>query len=216
MRVRNDNPLRFLAGVALPVLFPRLSRKLRRLRDPELRNRRWLIDPAFARRVRPLPKYPHPKLSAGMRCIRLSLLQQGHLSARMERWAASGARHGLEYRYPLLDRRVLEFALGLPPGQFRRGRWNRWLMRHALAGAVLPPEVCWNPSKDDPARSEPLQEAMGEVLAAVGRELAARAAPPSRAGYVDMPRLLERLDGAEVRGRRRLAPVVRALTLLDF
>ena len=77
----------------------------------------------------------------------------------MEGWAASGARRGIEYRYPLLDRRLLELALGLPPGQFRRGRWGRWLMRHALGachagssircfpaeGPVLPPEVCWNP-----------------------------------------------------------------------
>ena len=144
----------------------------------------------------------------------------------MEGWAASGARHGLEYRYPLLDRRVLEFALGLPPGQFRRGRWSRWLMRRALAGAgpsdearagaVLPPEVCWNPGKADPARSEPLREAMGEALAAVGGELAARATPPSRAGYVDMPRLLERLDTGRIRGLQRRAPVLRALELLDF
>ena len=215
-RARDGNPLRFLAGVVLPVLFPRLPRQLRRLRDPEQRNRRWLIDPAFARRVRPLPKHPPPKLSAGVRRIQLHLLQSWHLSERMEAWAAGGARHGLEYRYPLLDRRVLEFALGLPPGQFRRGRWSRWLMRRALAGAALPPEVCWNPGKDDPARSEPLRETMEEALVAVGGELAARAAPPSRAGYVDMPRLLERLDGAEIRGRRRLAPIFRALVLLDF
>ena len=46
--------------------------------------------------------------------------------------------------------------------------------------------------------------------------LAARAAPPSRAGYVDMPRLLERLDAGRIRGSRRRAPVLRALELLDF
>ena len=32
-----------------------------------------------------------------------------------------------------VDRRVLEFALGLPPDQFRRRPWSRWLMRHALS-----------------------------------------------------------------------------------
>ena len=30
----------------------------------------------------------------------------------------------MEYHYPLLDRRLLEFALGLPPEQFKRGRWT--------------------------------------------------------------------------------------------
>ena len=48
---------------------------------------------------------------------------------------------------------------GLPPEQFRRGRWSRWLMRHALR-AVLPPEVCRHLDKDDPARHEALRDAL--------------------------------------------------------
>ena len=77
------------------------------------------------------------------------------MAERIKGWAASGARRGIEYRYPLLDRWLLELALGLPPEQFRRGRWGRWLMRYGLR-AVLPCDVCWNRLKRDPARSEPL------------------------------------------------------------
>ena len=153
--------------------------------------------------------------------------RSGHLGERMEGWAASGARRGIEYRYPLLDRRLLEFALGLPPEQYRRGRWNRWLMRHALGaalrgapsgtsagGPVLPPEVCWNRSKADPARIDPLYDSFAEALPALRRELLRRA--PARACYVDMPRLLDSLDTDRFRAMPRMGPIRTALQLLDF
>ena len=117
--------------------------------------------------------------------------------------------------YPLLDRRVLEFALGLPPEQFRRGRWSRWLMRHALR-AVLPPEVCRHLSKDDPARHEPLRDASIRAMSAVGEDLAARASPPSRACYVDVARLLDSLDADRMRAGRQNAPLCNALQFLDW
>ena len=207
------NPLKFLASVALPLVHPRLPGILRRLRRGDgLRERRWLIDPAFARHVKPAPeRIPR---QVGVRDMQLWLLQAGHLSQRIEGWTASGAAHGIEYRYPLLDRRLLEFALGLPPEQFRRGRWSRWLMRHALR-SVLPPELCWNPSKTDPARYESLIESFAEALPVIRRTLATRAAPP-RARYIDVPRLLERLDPDLFRAKPQLAPIHNALQFLDF
>ena len=102
--------------------------------------------------------------------------------------ATSGARHGIEYGYPLLDRRVLEFALGLPPEQYRRGRMNRYLMRHAL-GALLPATVRWHVSKQDPIRTEAFVNALVGSLPTVRQILASRSEPPARSAYVDMPRL---------------------------
>jgi len=63
---------------------------------------------------------------------------------------------------------LLEFALSLPPDQFRRPAHNRWLMRHGLR-RVLPPAVCWNRSNDDPARVEPVVEAIAVALPAARR-----------------------------------------------
>ena len=45
---------RFLAGIVLPLLHPALPSTLHRLRAGEGMYRRWLIDPAFARRAKPL------------------------------------------------------------------------------------------------------------------------------------------------------------------
>ena len=210
-----DNPLhRLLAGVVLRLIHPRLPGTLRRwLRGAEPLRRRWLIDPAFARRTQPLPQ-PAPRF-VGVRRTQLSLLQHGHLQERIEGWAASGARRGIEYRYPLLDRRVLEFALGLPAEQFRRGKWTRWVMRHALR-SVLPRDICWHPGKEDPARLEPLLDAFAGALPVVRRMLEERVEPPARAGYIDMPRLHERLDAARFRANPQLAPICNVLQFLDF
>ena len=202
---------RFLADIVLPLLHPALPFTLRRLRAGKGMYRRWLIDPAFARRAKPLPT--SVGRAVGVRSTQLQHLQAGPLSARIEGWAASGARRGIEYRYPLLDRRLLEFALGLPPEQFRRGRWGRWLFRHGLR-AVLPPEVCWSRGPDDAARYEAVMDAFVEAFPMIRRLLATR--PPARARYIDMPRLWERLDAARFRAKPRPKPIMNALTLLDF
>ena len=206
-----------VAHVALPLALPEAAQRcisqLRHGRWPA--RRRTFIHPAFARRARPLPASRLSRIS--VRRMQLDLLQHGHLADRIEGWAARGARHGIEYRYPLLDRRVLEFALGLPPEQFRRGRWNRLLMRRAVA-RVLPSEVSWNRSKADPARLESLRNAVAGALPVVRRILEARPAPPSRSPYLDMPRLVKSLDVDRLRvgSGMRSASILNALRFLDF
>ena len=202
---------RFLAGIVLPLLHPALPFTFHRLRAGRWMYRRWLIDPAFARRTKPLAT--SWGRAVGVRPTQLQRLQAGPLSARIEGWAASGARRGIEYRYPLLDRRLLEFALGLPPEQFRRGRWGRWLFRHGLR-AVLPPEVCWSRGANDAARYEAVMDAFVEAFPMIRRLLAA--CTPARARYVDMPRLWERLDAARFRAKPQPKPIMNALRLLDF
>ena len=212
-RAQDAGVKRFLAyGVALPFLPHEFANMLSRLRRGRPAVRRWLIDPAFARRVKP-PAVPR-LWAVDVRRSQLRNLQRGHLVQRIEGWAASGARRGIEYRYPLMDRRLLEFALGLPPEQFRRGRWGRWLMRYGLR-AVLPPEVCWNRSKAFPARVESVDEAFVGAIPTIRQMLAA--CRPARASYVDMPRLWEHLDAAWFRAKPNyFVPLMQALTFLDF
>ena len=216
LRERSRRPLAaLLAEAALPLLAPGAARAagwLRRGQSPFRRNVTF-IHPEFARRTPVLPAQSWRP--AGVRDLQLLLLRRGHLSRRMEGWAASGARLGIEYRYPLLDRRVLELVLGLAPEQFRRGRWSRWLMRRAFA-PLLPPEVCWNPDKRDPVRIEALDAAVAGALPAVRRCIEAGGAAPPRSRYLDLPRLMEHVDPERWRAERRRAPVLNALRFLDF
>lgn len=53
----------------------------------------------------------------------------GHLTMRMETWAAWSAPYGFQYRYPLTDRRLLEFLFTLPPDQLFLNNQARGLAR---------------------------------------------------------------------------------------
>ena len=205
---------KFLANTLLNLALPKHAHLLRaRLRGKDLPRDRWLINPAFKRRTKPLAQPAPPLL--GIRRTQLWDLQSGGLAQRMEGWAASGARHGIQYRYPLLDRRLLEFALSLPPEQFKRPGTNRWLIRHALA-PILPLEVRESTSKTDPVRFQAVREAYFNALPVVLQRLEQRGQPPARAPYIDMPRLLERLRTGPFVVWTHMPPVQTALQFLDF
>ena len=132
----------------------------------------------------------------GIRRMQLQLMELGHLTQRMESWASSGAKHRLEYRYPLLDKRIIEFALGLPAEQFVNGPWTRYLMRNAVAGLV-PQEVQWHRDKSDPVRSEILRDVTPDAYKQVAAQLAEQSDEIDGSQYVDVRRLVKRLNSAE-------------------
>ena len=210
-RAQDAAAWRFLVYIVLPLLHPALAEMHNRWRTGLSVRRRWFINPEFARRAKPLVM-PMAR-PIGVRRTQLHSLQDGRLGEFQDQWRAHSVRSGVEYRFPLLDRRLLEFALSLPPEQFRRPGHNRWLMRHALRH-ILPPEVCWNRRKDDPARTEPLMDATAGALPVVRRLILGRV--PSRAFYIDMPSLLEHLDADRFRAAPQPAPLGAALRFLDF
>ena len=67
---------------------------------------------ALYRQAEQTPKIRlRPDADAYMRQV----LQKGHICERMATWAAWSAPAGFEYRYPLVDRHLLEFLMSLPP-----------------------------------------------------------------------------------------------------
>lgn len=56
-----------------------------------------------------------------------NLIGMQHLNMRMETWAAWSAQFGFQYRYPLLDRNLLEFVLGMPLRLFFEDGNSRYL-----------------------------------------------------------------------------------------
>jgi len=85
----------------------------------------------------------------------LDYLYNGHLQARVESWAASAFEHRLEYCYPLLDKRIVEFILGVPAKYFVQGKMGRYLFRSAAKG-LLPEQLLWNTEKREVHRAERL------------------------------------------------------------
>jgi asparagine synthase (glutamine-hydrolysing) len=117
------------------------------------------INPEFAARMRPRlrPLAPLPREVPGVRASQLRLYHHGHLTARMESWAAFGADHGLTYAYPLTDRRVLEFAYAIPGKLHRQNGKNRYLYRHTMA-RLLPEGVSWDTVKADTALDQRIRQ----------------------------------------------------------
>jgi len=69
-----------------------------------------------------------------------NLILRGHIGARMDTWTAWSASKGILYRYPLTDRRLVEFILGLPPERLFCNGQNRYLAKAALRDK-LPPNL---------------------------------------------------------------------------
>jgi len=99
---------------------------------------------------------------------RWRLLTSPHIAERAEFEAHLGARHGLAFAFPLLDRRVVEFALSLPSEIFFRDGVRRSLFRDAMTD-VLPATVRLRHNKLSPFPSRLMDyiERRDELLAKI-------------------------------------------------
>lgn len=124
----------------LPLLPAALYRRRRNLFPAELMD-----DPHISQRakhyLRLMATDGRPRSS--LRQNQISAFEIGWLTYRIEGWAAQSLENRIEYRYPLLDRRVLEYCLGLPPEQFVRNGWTRYVFRNAMTD-ILPECICWD------------------------------------------------------------------------
>jgi len=83
----------------------------------------------------------NPYLGNCTRTDQLRYLEQHYIASRIDSWAVAGARAGMDYRYPLLDKRLVEFAIGLPPQMYRSHGQDRYIYR-AAAARWLPRDIC--------------------------------------------------------------------------
>ncbi len=81
--------------------------------------------------------------------LRRKQLDDGHCGARAVTDSGSAAYHGVEFRYPMMDRRLVEFALAVPlEYQLIRGI-GRGLFRTAMQD-ILPESIQWRTDKQMP------------------------------------------------------------------
>jgi asparagine synthase (glutamine-hydrolysing) len=174
--------------------------------------RRSLLDPSFARKAKPRPE---PRFREfGARATQIQLLQNIP-TARIEDWAISGAEHGIEYVYPLLDRALIEFVVTLPPRMFVRTGGRRWLVRQVARG-LIPELIRTNTSKDEAERGRQLETALGSAFAEVEKMLNAQTGLAPRARYFKMDRLRLRLAQAARSGSGRDKALRLAVQFLDI
>lgn len=145
------NPLRKPKRIVLVLLFNVFFPSVRR---PYLR---YKADPAVYRFIKAklksniIPRNRRTSYSSRRR-VHLGCLDSYHIATRCEDWYVNGQRNGIEYRYPLLDKRIIEYMLKVPSHCLVDGADNRIIMRH-LAKNLLPREVISGKSKEDPVKS---------------------------------------------------------------
>jgi asparagine synthase (glutamine-hydrolysing) len=109
------------------------------------------IHPAFAarlnlfRRMRDTghdPAFSSPNDPRIARCL---IIRPGH-SQLGALWQDNGTAFGLEARDPTLDKRVMEFCLGVPEDQYLQAGRDRMLIRRAMEG-YLPDSVRLTPRR---------------------------------------------------------------------
>lgn len=69
-----------------------------------------------------------------------------HVSQRLEYSSLAAKQYGIEYRYPLLDKDLVEFYLSMPPRLKARNGILRYTIRKAMDG-YLPKEIQWRNDK---------------------------------------------------------------------
>ena len=198
-----------LDKVILPLLPDSLYSRLAELtkREEVPGSQSAYIQPQFAREIKS-GNTKLPQLSslfreqAGVRANQTMLLNNGHLTNRIESWAISGAKSSLVYSYPLLDRRILEFALGIPVDLFFKHGWKRYLFRSATE-SILPHRVRWNKTKIEPAWLQQwsnCSKSSAETLEEIAKNSFQVSSSSSKiAKYVDLQRLEESLYNQELR-----------------
>ena len=115
-------PLNDAARSAYPFL-PFVAEQMRVLRDPQLSVNEHI-----------LRRFAHPYWG-------------GQIAGRMEGCQLMANSYRVEYRWPMLDRRLIGQYLATPSIQKRKGAMGRYLHRQACEGEV-PPAILWKQAKN--------------------------------------------------------------------
>ena len=144
------NPVRplkkFLKYFLQYTLYPALGILQKNISKSFENDARYIRDPFKKSDARAISNF---YFHISRRQLHLRLLRFYHLQERCESWAITGYRNGVEYRYPLLDRRIIEFMLKVPSELLCQTDYFRPLLR-IIGEGILPEEVLCNTSKQDP------------------------------------------------------------------
>ncbi|MDX2361656.1 MAG: asparagine synthase-related protein [Crocinitomicaceae bacterium] len=132
-------------NVVNKVLFPKRRRVfLKNKMHPE--NYHYMCHKSVTNRLSPVEHQWH----TSKRSHQLSMIEYQHLSQRCEDWYLHGQHIGIEYAYPLMDKRIVEYCIGLPSELFVGKTMDRPLMR-ALGKDQLIDEIRLLPKSWDHA-----------------------------------------------------------------
>jgi asparagine synthase (glutamine-hydrolysing) len=156
-------------------------------------------------RQRALRLYPDPTRNM------FAYIKHGHLAMRMETWATWAAPYRLQYRYPLTDRRLLEFLMSIPTEALFPADRSRGLALAVMEG-VIPRDVTKFDAANEAFRMQAREASWHLTAEYVGGGLLSQDCP-----WFDMNRLrnaaINPADQSTTTGVWRFAALMSAIRL---
>ncbi len=81
----------------------------------------------------------------------LNMLYTYHISERTGPWCIFGHKNGIVYRYPLLDKRIIEYMLKVPSRLLVKDNKYTRIIPREISSGLLPETIRWRIGKSDPA-----------------------------------------------------------------
>lgn len=159
-------PKHWIGSILLNVILPALSLRYYSTKKPWSFYSKYLTD-KFKPKAKTINDLYHWQ---SRRDIHLRFLNYKHIADRFEHCSNHGFRNGIEYRYPLVDKRIIEFMFKVPSRLLFKNGYYRILLREISEGLV-PEEIRWNVSKQDPVRFQTLTELFDNVCIQVMDEV---------------------------------------------
>ncbi len=126
------------------------------------------------------------------RAEQLNRFYLGTLNARAESWSSSAFEKRIEYRFPLLDKRLVEFALGVPIELYINDGYDRYLFRSSLGG-IVPDDIIWSETKLENERSNRHNRIMFEFLKNWLNSYQRNQSVPINNSYIDTDKLIHNI-----------------------
>ncbi len=143
-----NNPKKIITYLLYRVLFPAIEFVPFRVRKGYVDALRFLKKEHRGFHQETYKRYNYYRSRRG---YQVNMLYTYHLSERTEQWAVMGYRNGVVYRYPLLDRRIVEYMLKVPSKALvTDSKYTRIILREITEG-ILPESVRWRLGKTDHA-----------------------------------------------------------------
>lgn len=134
---------------------------------------------------------PRIEREGNLRHQQFKRLMAPHTSLRMEYSSIFSTARRIEYRYPLLDIRLLEFHIALPASLKYKNGWGRYLFRKSIEG-IVPPEIQWRIDKSGATIPGVLQRFTRDIREI--KNLIDQTRLGKAATYLDLDLLIERCD----------------------
>jgi asparagine synthase (glutamine-hydrolysing) len=136
-----------------PMIPEKLRKSIRKTKEPKAPD--WL-DESFARRTHiaerlTTPRAPQRYPERARQANYNSSVYIDPIQMSINWTERLGAQFHLETRHPILDRRLVEFLLSIPPEQIFRGGLQKRILREAVRG-ILPEVVRTRPDKTEFSR----------------------------------------------------------------